>query len=441
MLIVSKLHVSCGFIVSLPFYNKANQQKGLKLMKLKRILLVILIIGVAASLLGFVLLPKTPPAPQQVASIGELELYLESLADNNTPPALSVMVVKDGALVYQNGFGTANPYTNLPADENSVYHWWSTTKIATVVAILQLEEQAKLALDDTVITYLPWFEVDYPSENSTPITIRHLLNHSSGMPDAGVELFRWIHPLGAPSVNQTEMVQRVLPDFTKLKYEPGQKSTYTNVGYMVLGAVIEAVSGISYEDFVRQNILLPLHMNQTGFVYTDAMLPYAAAGSHPAFDIQALLFPIIVQDADVFIRERKDGKLWFELLYNDQTPPTGLIGPARDMARFEMMLLNAGQLDGVQILKAESVQRMFSESFIPIASTMEKKVQAAEQRGLGWAVNGSGSEIAFSHPGGGPGFGTYMRLYPQQNLGIILMANDTTPIWPQLADLIAQIEW
>ena len=141
----------------------------------------------------------------------------------------------------------------------------------------------------------------------------------------------WVHYTD-DLVNQTELVNRHLPQYNKLKFAPGSKATYTNLGYMVLGAVIEAVSGQSYDAYVTDHILRPLGMAQTGFLYTPAMHDHEASGSQPVVHLFTPLLPFLL-DTHALIRERAGRTLWLNRVYIDALPPSGLIRPAPDVAR------------------------------------------------------------------------------------------------------------
>ena len=401
----------------------------------KMIPLLLLVLFLVIAIL--VLSPKTPKAPEQVQRVEELEAYFNQLTDHGNPSGLNFTVVKNGEIVYNKAFGLADGPNEVPTRLDTVYHWWSITKIFTAVSILQLEEQGLLHLDDAVVDYLPFFEVQYPSKNSTPITIRHLLNHSSGLSDNVPAVVGWMHYENEPGKNQTAFLQEVFPNYAKLNFEPGEKSVYTNVGYMVLGSIIEQVSGESYEDYVRHHILQPLQMNQTDFIYTDEMKSHAAVGMHPLFEIQSVFLPFFYGDRmNGLVREVKGGTIWFHRVLADSNPPTGLIGPASDMARFEIAFLNGGTLDGARILSPESVTAMATESWITAKSRqMDQRIQ-----GLGWHVCGT-QQICLQHSGGGPGFGSAMRLIPDRQIGFVLLANSTTINQDKIMDLAMSLAW
>lgn len=289
------------------------------------------------------------------------------------------------------------------------------------MAILQLQQQGKLQLDDPVLKYLPFFKVDYPSPNSRVITIRHLLNHSSGIPDAGpFQLMKWIHHDGDPHLNQTAFTEQVFPDYASLEFEPGENTAYTNIGYMLLGAIIEEVSGQSYRDYIRRFILEPLEMKQTDFVYTSEMEAYEAAGSHPSFNIMSPLLHIVIGS---YIRETSNKHIWMNRVYTDQEPSSALIGSTLDATRLIRAYLNEGMLDGHRILSEESVRLMTYDSHVAEAND---EGSFFFRQGVGWQVFKEKSGYKLQHTGGGPGFYTIMQIYPNDKLGLVLFCNDVT---------------
>lgn len=382
-----------------------------------------------------ILWPRSPEPPLTITSVGELEAYMNKLVDFGSPPGMSLVVVKDGKVVYKKGFGWADRPRKIAATSESIYHWWSITKIVTAIAILQLQEQGKLQLNDSVNRVLPFFNVQYPSANSKVVTIQNLLNHSSGLPDAGFRIMSWIHHDGEPSVNQTALVEKVLPEFSTLAFEPGDHAEYTNIGYMVLGAIIEKITGQTYEAYIREHVLKPLAMNHTDFLYTKEMEPYEAAGSHPVFNAMTPLLPFV---AGSYIRECFGDHLWFERVYNDQTPPTGLIGSATDAARLVSAYLNGGELNGRRILSQESITMMTREGHV------EKKTSGQRLKrlqGIGWQIYEDSVRLMIKHSGGGPGFSTEMQLYPDEKLGFVLFTNDGTFEGWKIMNLVTTLKW
>jgi CubicO group peptidase (beta-lactamase class C family) len=385
--------------------------------------LVIVVLGL------YILKPKSPKPSGSLNSASELENYLEQVVSAQRPPGLSVAVVKDGELVYAVGFGFADGPGNIKATRDTVYHWWSMTKIPTAVAVMQLHERGLLDIDDPIIDYLPFFKVSYKGADQEDITIGQVLSHSSGLPDAMPELVTWLHSEGEPPINQTELVVDKFSNYDDLVFMPGEKTRYTNWGYMVLGALIEAVSGQTYEQYVIDNILKPLGMQNTNFVYTEVMAEHEAIGSQHMVDLFTPFFPIY--GLNYMIREREGLRYWLHRVYNDQTSPTGLIGPVTDMARFMNAYLNEGE----PVLRPSSIS-MMNDPLWQLSTPGESV------RGLGWEAHlTSDGRRYLTHGGGGPGFASIFRVYPEEKLGVVVIGNDSSIDRQSLADALANVDW
>ena len=374
--------------------------------------------------------PRPPRTPRRVGDLAALEAFLQRLVASGSPPGLSLAVVKDGRVAYDRAFGTADGPRGIAATPDTVYHWWSMTKIPTAIATLQLAAGDALRLDAPVADYLPWFDVRYPPPGGPParpaVTARHLLTHSSGLPDPMPAMIGWVHHDDAGR-DQTALTRRRLPRYARLRFAPGSRAAYSNLNYMVLGAAIEAVSGLPYERYVRERVLRPLGMGRTDFAYTPPLAAHEAAGSLPVVHRYTPLLPLLL-DARALVRERRGRLLWLRRVYPDAAPPSGLLGPAPDAARLLLAYLAGGALDGARVLSPEGVRAM----------TYEGRVGG---RGLGWAVRRAGGRLHLQHPGGGPGFATLMRVYPEERLGVVVLANGTDLDYDGLADLLASLAW
>ncbi len=388
--------------------------------------LIIPVVVLTVGLALFILAPHPPAAPARVQGLAELEDYCRRLVTSGDPPSLSVAVVKGEQTVYTRAFGWADRPRAVAATSETVYHWWSMTKIPTALAILQLQEQGCLSLDDAVVKHLPWFDVTYPSADGPAIALRHLLQHSSGLPDVVPAIIGWVHA-DDNGRDQTALVRKLLPQYKVLKFKPGERAVYSNLNYMVLGAIIEAVTAQTYESYVEGHILRPLGMSQTGFVYSASMAAHEASGTLPVVHLYTPLLPALV-DTRTLIRERQGNLFWFRRVYVDVTPSTGLIGPASDVARLMLAYLQGGALEGASILKPESISLM--TDMVPVAG-----------RGLGWAVTCNSSTFYLDHAGGGPGFATFMRIYPSRDLGVTILSNGTDLDGSRLADLLGSLDW
>jgi CubicO group peptidase (beta-lactamase class C family) len=361
-------------------------------------------------------LPKNP------ASLIQVENYIRNLIERGQPPGLSAVVVKDGKIIYCKAFGWADSPKKLPASPNTRYHWWSMTKVATAVAILQLQDAGLLNIDDPIREHLSFFHVYLDDKPAPAITIRQVLRHTSGLPDTIPAMLGWVH-YEDDIYPQTDLLRKHLPSFNQLKFHPDSKSAYSNLGYAVLGAIIEKVRGIPYEKYIQDHILTPLGMTQTGFLYSPEMVDQIAAGSHPIFNIYTPMLPLLLNMRSL-VRQRDGLQLWFNNLYLDMTPPSGLIGPVKDAAK----LVNALLMES-DILSYESHTMLKPQGIKPI------------ERPLGWAEFNEENRLWLQHSGGGPGFATVMRIYPEENLGIVIMANNTNLPRERLVEAFAHLDW
>ena len=384
--------------------------------RVKKMFISILIFIASIVVILFILAPHPPRVPKEVADIAELESYLNDLTESGDPPSLSLAVVKNNQIVYTRAFGMADAVNAVPATPETVYHWWSMTKMATATTILQMHEEGLLNIDDPVTDYLSFFEVEYPSADSPEITIRHLLNHTSGLPDTVPAMIGWVH-YEDENYDQTKLLKEELPNYNELKFVPGKDSAYSNLGYMVLGVIIETVTELPYETYIEEQLLKPLGMTQTAFIYSDTMTENEAIGSHPFVNLYTPMLPSLL-DMDMLVRERIGTRYWFNRVYIDATPSTGLIGPAEDTAKLMLVLLESETL-----LSSDMLELMRPNG---------------DKRPLGWAEFGNDW---VQHRGGGPGFATIMRLYPEKNLGITIVANSTSLKSIDLVELIAGMDW
>lgn len=198
----------------------------------------------------------------------QINTYIGSQYTSETP-GVSVLVAKDGKTIYQNGFGTANFELGVKAQSKNVYEIGSITKQFTAVAILMLEEQGKLNVNDEITKFIP----DYPTQGKT-ITIHHLLNHTSGIQSyTGMQSFM---KLARTDMTPTELIDKFKNE--PMEFDPGTQFKYNNSGYILLGHIIEVVSGKSYEDFIQTHIFDKLGMTNSYYGSMKRLIPNRASG-------------------------------------------------------------------------------------------------------------------------------------------------------------------
>jgi len=378
--------------------------------------------------------------PDSIDTIDELEPYLQRAVEEAKPPGISVAVVNNEGTLYSKSFGYADPLLKKMATADTVYQWWSLTKLFTAVAVMQLQEDGLIDISDPVAQHLPYFKVKNGDGSSQSLTIEQLLSHSSGLGDIGISILGWIHYEDDPHISQTTLLKRELPNYDELKTSPGEEGRYSNLGYLVLAGLIEEVSGRSYETYIIEEILLPLGMVSTNFIYTHSMAPVEAMGSHPR-DLFSFIASFLI-DMDRAVKERSNSILWFNRVYSDQKGATGLIGSANDITKFMRAILNKGELDGVRILSEESIEQMQR----PIIAISDSPIPSDEEFkfALSWFVGAENGERVLSHGGGGMAFVTMLKLFPDSGIGIVVIANSTylgRDMGSGIVDLIGELEF
>jgi len=390
------------------------------------------------TLSGCAILPPKLPSAENIQTTSDLDEYLKKIVALGDPPGLTLVVTKNNKVIYEKGFGFADKPRHKLALPESVYQWWSLTKPVTAVAILQLNEQKKLNLNDPVDKYIPFFNVTPSNAKHRKVQIKDLLSHSSGLGDIGMKILGWIHYDGDLHVNQTTLLEDTFSDYSKLKYVPGSEGHYSNFGYLVLAAIIEKVSGISYENYIRTHVLKPLGMHNTDFFYSNSMIKAEATGSHPVDLMSWLAFFYI--DKDRAIREKTNGRYWFNHVYSDQNGPTGLIGPATDFSKLLMSLINKNNEN--QVLTEESIALMFSPVTDVTSSPAGTKPNL--KFALGWFYYEESGRVFLTHAGAGAAFVCMARIYPEESLSMVVMANSTyfgRIMGEKLLDQVANIQW
>ncbi|MFE3798205.1 serine hydrolase domain-containing protein [Nocardia tengchongensis] len=357
-------------------------------------------------------------------STDAIEEFVQARMRADRVPGLSVAVVRGEQITWLRGFGTADLDTAAPARPETSYLWFSLTKIVTATAVMQLVDRGRLDLDAPAREYFPPLAV---VRQPTPITLRHLLSHSSGL--ANPFPLRWVRPADAPAPDSHDFVERLLARHTRLRFAPGTRSSYSNLGFLVLGEVIALASGTAFEDHIRHSILGPIGMTHTGFTYPQLGRASAAVGYQP---LPAPFLPLLraVLPHGV-VGHRYGPYAAYRPFYVNGSAYGGLIGGVDDLAILASAHLNEGSVNGVRLLS-------------PAATKAMQKVTGRggpRDFGLGWYRTHSAdtSEAFVEHLGGGSGFWNVLRLYPQRRLGIMLMGNTTHYNYEAILAKIAEV--
>jgi CubicO group peptidase (beta-lactamase class C family) len=255
-------------------------------------------------------------AQNKAAKINEVLTRASQLGQFNG----SALVAENGKVIFKKGFGLANMDWNIPNSPDTKFRIGSMTKQFTSMLILQLVNQGKIKLDGKLSDYLP----DYRKDTGDKVTIHHLLNHTSGIPDyTGNSDF--VRNDSRDPYTVSEFIKKYVSG--DLEFEPGTKFSYDNSGYFLLGAVIEKVTGKTYAQVLKENILEPVGMKDTGQDHHSRILPKRASGyvkgaggyMHPPFRDMSTPFA-----AGGLYSTVEDLYLWDQALYTDKLLPAPL---------------------------------------------------------------------------------------------------------------------
>jgi CubicO group peptidase (beta-lactamase class C family) len=332
----------------------------------------------------------------------ELDRAIGEFVDSHPVPGLAVGVVKDGQVAYAKGFGITDLRTRRPVTSQSLFHTASVSKTFVATAIMQLVEQNKLELEATVMSYLEYFELD--DDRARSITVRQLLSHTSGMPD--VKDYHWDEP--ECDARALERYIRGLRN-RRLVSPPGQSFRYSNMAYEVLGDVIAKVSGMPFEVYVQQHILVPLEMRHSTFLKEDT-------------DTGLRTTPHVG-------RRRPEVSAVYP--YNRaHAPSSTLHSSVAEMCNWIIANVNGGQFKDRRILQAHS----YNEIWRPHA-----KVREGREMGLGWMLAECPYGPWIFHGGRDIGFRSHLTLLPEEIGGTVILSNTSDLAMPPLRDVIMKI--
>ncbi len=365
----------------------------------------------AISLLVVLLMSSTAiqsQTPRNFAQIRrEFKTFYEQGNRKNGVVGSSFMLIQDGQVIAQEFFGLANQEKQQPVDENTIFHWASITKTFTGIAIMQLRDRGLLKLDDPIIKYLPELKAAHnPFGQMSEITIKQLLSHSAGFRGA-----TW--PWGGDKAWQphepTEWSQLVaMMPYTEILFKPGSKFSYSNLGIIFLGRVIEQLSGDSYEVYVDKNIFKPLEMHRSYFDTT----PYHLLKN---------------RSASYWLKEGKLTPARFDADTGITVSNGGLNAPMPDMVKYIGFLMGDVRRQAIydQVLKRASLEEMFQPQ-IPVASTEVIEPQGQNRKdamGLTYFIEDNFNQHFIGHSGGQNGFVSHFYLRPDTRMAYIVAFN------------------
>ncbi|MCD6510288.1 MAG: serine hydrolase [Thermoprotei archaeon] len=333
--------------------------------------------------------------------VSSLETFIMEKMSETKIPGLSIAVIEGNEIIYSRGFGFRDLNSGAPATPSTIYGIGSITKSFTALAIMQLAEEGKLDLRDPVDKYVPL----KLRPLGKPATIHNLLTHSSGIPAlAYAEAFirglleegeTWL-PIATPE--DIIAFMRGAEEWAVAK--PGERFFYLNEGYVLLGYIISKVSGIRYVEYVKKRILRPLGMKRSYFDKDE-----------------------VERDPDVatpYIID-KEGKHIPSRFPYGITSDGGLLSNALDLAKYVIMYLDRGKLNGTEIVSAKSIELM-EKPYIKVPF----ELFGGEAYGYGLIVypNFLGHKL-IGHSGSVWVYTAFMGYIPERKIGVTVLANSS----------------
>jgi CubicO group peptidase (beta-lactamase class C family) len=323
-----------------------------------------------------------------------IEVWLDAQKDYENLPGLSAAVVKDQDILWSGAVGQANVEENVKSEPATLYSICSISKLFTSIAIMKLYDEGKLRLDDRVNDLLPWYDLDQQFPDSWPITVRTLLTHSSGLPREANFPY-WTGPdFPFPS---SESIRAELKNQETL-YPSSTYFQYSNLGLTLLGDIVEEVSGVPFEEYVKQYILHPL-----GLANTRTELPEALYGQELAIGYTALN------------REHQRQKV---ALFQARgiSPAAGFSSNAVDLGKFASWQFRLMDSTVTEILKPSTLKYMQNVHWTDPDWNLNW--------GLGFSVRkGSDGKKIVGHGGSCPGYRSTLSIVPDGKMAYVIMIN------------------
>jgi CubicO group peptidase (beta-lactamase class C family) len=329
-------------------------------------------------------------------------------------PGTALAIVKDGEVLYAQGYGLRDTQTQAPVTPDSLFALASVTKSFTALGVMQLVQAGKLDLDVPIITYLPDFKLSDANATQT-LTLRHILSHTSGLPRAD----NWVFDNPA----SREEIIKEMADID-LTTTPGTLWQYNNQNYVLAGYLIEKVTGMSWENYTRQHIFAPLGMSSANF---DAQLRGAKDFAEPhSLDILKGQVPIPLMSS-----------------LGPMGPAGSINASVADMARYVIFQLGDGRIGGKPFVSTPLLREMHAAH---VTMPDSSELIANPHYGYGWySFQYRGADV-IEHDGGLHGFISKVTLFPSANAGVVLLSNTSNAALLQeaariqLGDLLLGLE-
>ncbi|MDX2193704.1 MAG: serine hydrolase [Gemmatimonadales bacterium] len=345
-----------------------------------------------ATAIGLALTVAAPSARAQ-APLDAIDSLVRAEQARQRIPGVAVLVVRRDSVLLARGWGEANVEHAVPVTDETFFQSGSVGKQFTAALVLLLAEEGRLRLDDRAVRWLPSLGPRWRG-----VTIRHLLTHTSGIPDYGDATLDLRREYTEAAL--VRLAARLEPEFA-----PGARWAYSNTGYVLLGCIIRQATGRFYGDLLRERLFTPLGMATARVISDAAIVPHRAAGYELAGDSlrnQAWVSPSLNTTAD--------GSLYLSL---------------RDYAAWDRALRRGALLSASSWQAATTPATLRSGARVPY--------------GFGWAVDTVGGQPVFRHGGAWQGFRTSIARYQGRDVTVVVLANLAQAAPEDIGDRIAQL--
>ncbi len=330
-----------------------------------------------------------------------LSTYLDQNIVDKKTPGVQFIVADTTGVLFEYNKGQSNIQNATPVVPETQFKMYSVTKIITMISVMQLIEQGLIDLEASISNYL---DMSF----SKDITVRMVLSHTAGFNRN--PFFKELHLEEEDSdFNYSDFIKYALPKYNKTIYKPGAKNVYSNYGFLVLSAVVEKVSGLSYEDYVQQNITSKLNLDTNdylGFKYTNQ----TATGYQKRRTLMHWLYSLLIDSKKYYGPKNKN---WQSLnnLYMKGLGFGGGFANARGLAKLMSALLQ------YQLVSEATLNTTFKPQSYGNTKTANQT--------LGWWHGIVAQQQSYYHPGGGGGYSCEVRVYPEKGVIRIMMMNST----------------
>jgi CubicO group peptidase (beta-lactamase class C family) len=331
--------------------------------------------------------------PEVKGALGAIDAWVEGVRRYDRVPGISVGIVHDQDLIWNDGYGYSNLEKKRSADADTLYSICSISKLFTSIGIMQLRDAKKLTLRDPVGEHLDWFDIKQAHDDSGPITIESLITHSSGLPRES-DFPYWAGP-DFPFPTRQQMIEKLSTQSTL--YPAQRQYQYSNLAFSLAGEIVQERSGQEYKAYIKANILDPLGLSSTRPYYPEEMrgaelaIGYTGIGHSGTREVVKPFFTRGI------------------------TPAAGFTSSVNDLARFASWQFRLLEEGGEEVLDANTLREMHRVHWMGD--------DQGWMRGLGFGIWRVGDIRVVGHGGGCPGYITNFMMAAKEKVAIVALTN------------------